>query len=38
MKILIHIPQLIFGGAEKVLVSFANDLVARGHQVTVLET
>ena len=38
MKILIHIPQLVFGGAEKVLVSFANDLVARGHQVTVLET
>ena len=38
MKILIQIPQLIFGGAEKVLVSFANDLVARGHQVTVLET
>lgn len=38
MNILIHIPQLIFGGAEKVLVSFANDLVTRGHQVTVLET
>lgn len=38
MNILIQIPQLIFGGAEKVLVSFANDLVARGHQVTVLET
>lgn len=38
MKILIQIPQLIFGGAEKVLVSFANDLMARGHQVTVLET
>ena len=38
MKILIHIPQLVFGGAEKVLASFANDLVARGHQVTVLET
>ena len=37
MKILIYIPQLIFGGAEKVLVSFANDLVARGHQVEVLE-
>ena len=37
MKILIYIPQLIFGGAEKVLVSFANDLVSRGHQVEVLE-
>ena len=38
MNILIQIPQLIFGGAEKVLVSFANDLVSRGHQVEVLET
>lgn len=38
MRILIQIPQLIFGGAEKVLVSFANDLVSRGHQVEVLET
>ena len=38
MKILIQIPQLIFGGAEKVLVSFANELVARGHEVEVLET
>lgn len=38
MKILIHIPQLIFGGAEKVLVNFANHLVAEGHQVEVLET
>lgn len=37
MKILIAIPQLIFGGAEKVLVSFANDLVRRGHEVAVLE-
>ena len=37
MKFLIYIPQLIFGGAEKVLVSFANDLVRRGHQVEVLE-
>lgn len=37
MKFLIYIPQLIFGGAEKVLVSFANDLVSRGHQVEVLE-
>lgn len=36
MKFLIYIPQLIFGGAEKVLVSFANDLVHRGHQVEVL--
>ena len=26
MKVLIQIPQLIFGGAEKVLVSFANHL------------
>lgn len=37
MKILIYIPQLIFGGAEKVLVSFANELVSRGHEVEVLE-
>ena len=37
MKFLIYIPQLIFGGAEKVLVSFANDLVSRGHEVEVLE-
>ena len=38
MKILIQIPQLIFAGAEKVLVSFANDLVARGHEVEILES
>ncbi|MBQ7923519.1 MAG: glycosyltransferase, partial [Clostridia bacterium] len=38
MKFLIQIPQLIFGGAEKVLVSFANDLVSRGHDVEILET
>lgn len=37
MKFLIYIPQLIFGGAEKVLVSMANDLVCRGHEVAVLE-
>lgn len=37
MRFLIYIPQLIFGGAEKVLVSFANDLVSRGHEVQVLE-
>ena len=37
MKFLIYIPQLIFGGAEKVLVSFANNLVSRGHEVEVLE-
>lgn len=37
MKFLIYIPQLIYGGAEKVLVSFANDLVARGHEVHILE-
>ena len=37
MKFLIYIPQLIFGGAEKVLVSFANDLVSRGHEVDVIE-
>ena len=37
MKFLIYIPQLIFGGAEKVLVSFANDLVSRGHEVEVIE-
>lgn len=38
MKFLIQIPQLIFAGAEKVLVSFANDLTARGHEVEILET
>lgn len=38
MRILIQIPQLIFGGAEKVLVNFANHLVAEGHEVEVLET
>ena len=37
MDVLVYIPQLIFGGAEKVLVSFANELVARGHRVEVLE-
>ncbi len=37
MKFLIYIPQLIFGGAEKGLVSFANDLVSRGHEVEVIE-
>ncbi|MBQ7345863.1 MAG: glycosyltransferase [Oscillospiraceae bacterium] len=37
MRFLIYIPQLIFGGAEKVLVSFANDLVSRGHKVEILE-
>ncbi len=38
MKILIHIPQLIYGGAEKVLVPFANYLISKGHEVEVLET
>lgn len=38
MKFLIHIPQLIYGGAEKVLVDFANYLVEKGHEVEVLET
>lgn len=37
MRFLIQIPQLIFGGAEKVLVSFANVLVSRGHEVEILE-
>ncbi len=37
MRILIYIPQLIYGGAEKVLVSFANELVMHGHKVQVLE-
>ncbi|MGM9652765.1 MAG: glycosyltransferase [Eubacteriales bacterium] len=37
MRFLIQIPQLIYGGAEKVLVSFANELAARGHSVEVLE-
>lgn len=38
MKFLIQIPQLIYGGAEKVLVSFANCLVEHGHEVEILET
>lgn len=38
MKFLIQIPQLIFAGAEKVLVCFANDLVSRGHEVEILES
>lgn len=38
MRFLIHIPQLIFGGAEKVLVCFANELVMRGHEVEILES
>lgn len=38
MKFLIQIPQLIYAGAEKVLVHFANDLVFRGHEVEILET
>lgn len=38
MRFLIQIPQLIYGGAEKVLVSFANDLVSRGHEVEILES
>lgn len=38
MRFLIQIPQLIYGGAEKVLVSFANDLVSRGHKVEILES
>ena len=37
MKFLIQIPQLIYGGAEKVLVSFANELVRKGHEVQILE-
>ncbi len=37
MRVLIYIPQLIYGGAEKVLVSFANELVRHGHEVEVLE-
>lgn len=38
MRFLIHIPQLIYGGAEKVLVNFANCLVDNGHYVEILET
>ena len=37
MKILIQIPRLIYGGAEKVLVNFANYLVEKGHEVEILE-
>ena len=38
MTFLIQIPQLIFGGAEKVLVSFSKCLVGHGHDVEILET
>lgn len=38
MKILIHIPKLVFGGAEKVLVDFSRLLVDKGHEVEVIET
>lgn len=38
MTFLIQIPQLIYAGAEKVLVCFANELVAHGHQVEILES
>ena len=38
MTFLIQIPQLIFGGAEKVLVSFSKCLVEHGHDVEILET
>lgn len=38
MKFLIHIPQLIYGGAEKVLVDFSNYLVEKGHEVQIIET
>ncbi len=37
MKFLIQIPQLIYAGAEKVLVCFANELVTQGHEVEILE-
>ena len=37
MKILIQKPRLIYGGAEKVLVNFANFLVEKGHEVETLE-
>lgn len=38
MRFLIQIPQLIYAGAEKVLVNFANELVERGHEVEILES
>ena len=38
MRFLIQIPQLIYGGAEKVLVCFANELVSHGHEVEILES
>jgi len=37
MKIFIQIPRLIYGGAEKVLVNFANYLVEKGHEVEMLD-
>jgi len=38
LKVLIQIPQLIYAGAEKVLVDFANYLNECGHTVEILET
>ena len=38
MRFLIQIPQLVFGGAEKVLVNFVNELVMRDHEVEILES
>lgn len=38
MKILIHIPKLVFGGAEKVLLDFSKLLVDKGHEVEIIET
>ena len=37
MKFFILIPQLIFGGAEKVLASFSNYLVEQGNDVEIIE-
>ena len=38
MRFLIQIPQLVYGGAEKVLVHFANTLMEQGHEVEILES
>ena len=35
-RILLHAPSLAGGGAERVIVLMANELAARGHDVTLL--
>lgn len=35
-RIVFHVPSLVGGGAERVIVLMANEMAARGHEVTVL--